>query len=63
MSMKKGMRKILEFLHDQDGQGLTEYGFILILISIVSVGILTTLGQDLNRLFLQVVPFPGASGS
>jgi len=31
------------------------------LISIVSVGVLTTLGQDLSALFERVIPFAGGS--
>jgi len=61
MWVKKGMRRILEFIHNQDAQSLTEYGLILILISIVSVGVLTTLGQDLSALFERVIPFAGGS--
>lgn len=59
--VKKGIQTILEFFRDQDAQGLTEYGLILILVSIVSVGILTTLGQDLNSLFEQVIPLAAGS--
>ena len=54
------LQTIGEFLQDQDGQGLTEYGLILILISIVSLGILITLGQDISNLFGQVIPFAGS---
>lgn len=59
--VRKGIKKILEFIRDQDAQGLTEYGLILLLVSIVSVGILTTLGQDLNSLFQQVIPLGAGS--
>jgi len=59
--VRKGIRKILEFFRGQDAQGLTEYGLILLLVSIVSVGILTTLGQDLDSLFQQVIPFAAGS--
>ncbi|MBI3952064.1 MAG: Flp family type IVb pilin [Acidobacteria bacterium] len=60
MWVKKTIEKIVAFWQSQDGQGLTEYGLILITISIVSVGILTTLGQDLNSLFVQVIPLAGS---
>jgi pilus assembly protein Flp/PilA len=60
MWVKKHVRRIRQFLHDQDAQGLTEYGLILILISIVSLGILTTLGQDISSLFQQAIPFAGS---
>jgi Flp pilus assembly pilin Flp len=54
------LQSIGEFLQAQDGQGLTEYGLILILISIVSLGVLITLGQDISNLFGQVIPFAGS---
>jgi len=54
--MRKWFKGIQEFLLDKDGQGLTEYGLILILVSIVSLAVLTTLGQDIKSLLEQVIP-------
>jgi len=41
-------------LHQEGGQGLVEYGLILILVAIVVVIILTLLGTQLSQLFSQV---------
>lgn len=57
--VSKQIQKLLKFFRDQDAQGLTEYGLILILVSIVSVGVLTTLGKDIHVLFQKVIPLGG----
>lgn len=59
--MRKWLRRIQKFLLDKDGQGLTEYAFILILVSIVSVAILTTLGGDIKTLLDMVIPLGSGS--
>ncbi len=38
----------------QEGQGMTEYGLILVLIAVVVVLVLSTLGQHLNGTFSNV---------
>ena len=38
----------------QTGQGLVEYALILVLISIVSIAIMTTLGNQVSSVFSQV---------
>jgi len=35
----------------QTGQGLVEYALILVLISVVSIAIMTTLGQGVSSVF------------
>lgn len=45
----------LSFLTDENGQGMVEYGLILGLIALVTVGVLTTLGNDLYGLFFNKV--------
>ncbi len=35
----------------QTGQGLVEYALILVLISVVSIAIMTTLGQTVSSVF------------
>lgn len=46
------MRKILTKMHDEEGQGLIEYGLILVLISIVCVIALTAIGNSVNSVFV-----------
>jgi len=43
------------FLSREEGQGLVEYGLILILVAIVVVGVLTLLGPQIGNVFSRVV--------
>lgn len=47
--------EMLKMLHvvwkNQKGQGMVEYGLILALISVVVIGVLTTMGGNLQSLF------------
>jgi pilus assembly protein Flp/PilA len=38
----------------EEGQALVEYGLLLALIAVVSIGILTTLGQSVSRIFSNI---------
>jgi pilus assembly protein Flp/PilA len=38
----------------EDGQGMTEYALILVLIAVVVVLILTTVGKQVNKVFSNV---------
>ncbi len=42
------------FLTNEDGQGLVEYAFILLLVAIVAVAILAVLGPQIGNVFSQV---------
>lgn len=42
------------FLPQEEGQGLTEYGVILVLVAIVIVAILTILGPQVGNMFSRV---------
>ena len=42
------------FLYREEGQGLMEYGLILVLVAIVVVAILTLLGPRVGNLFSQI---------
>ena len=42
------MRTWFASIRDEDGQALVEYALILALVSIASIGILTTLGGDIG---------------
>jgi Flp pilus assembly pilin Flp len=44
-----------ELLKRQEGQTVTEYGLILSLVSIVAIGILTTIGDQVHSLFVSIV--------
>lgn len=48
MSMLHAARLILRA---ERGQGMVEYGLILALISVVVIGVLTTMGGNLNTMF------------
>ncbi|MCR5629262.1 Flp family type IVb pilin [Eubacterium sp.] len=48
------MRKMLDFLKDENGQGMVEYGLIIALIAIVVIAALTILGPKIAALFNQV---------
>ncbi|SKA66145.1 pilus assembly protein Flp/PilA [Eubacterium uniforme] len=41
------MRKMLDFLKDENGQGMVEYGLIIALIAIVVIAALTILGPKI----------------
>lgn len=45
------MRKMLDFLKDENGQGMVEYGLIIALIAIVVIAALLILGPKIATLF------------
>lgn len=45
----------MRYMHNQSGQGLTEYALILVLVAVVVVGILTILGPQIGDIFSQLV--------
>lgn len=44
-------RYVLGRCRNESGQGMVEYGLILALISVVVIGVLTTMGGNLNTMF------------
>ena len=48
------MRKMLDFLKDENGQGMVEYGLIIALIAIVVIAALTILGPKIADMFNNV---------
>ena len=48
------MRKMLDFLKDENGQGMVEYGLIIALIAVVVIAALTILGPKIADLFNKV---------
>jgi len=43
-----------DVLRKEDGQGLTEYALILVLVAIVAIAVLTTLGGKLTSVISKV---------
>ena len=43
------MKNIYHFLKDESGQGLVEYGLIIALIVVASIGALTTVGITIRK--------------
>ena len=45
--------KVLALRDREEGQALVEYALLLALIAVVSIGILTTLGNNVSSIFSQ----------
>jgi len=45
---------VLALRDREEGQALVEYALLLSLIAVVSIGILTALGQNVSKIFSQV---------
>jgi pilus assembly protein Flp/PilA len=45
------MQFIKNFLREDDGQGMVEYGIILGLVSVGAILVLTTMGTDISAVF------------
>ena len=45
---------VTRFAKDESGATAIEYGLIAALISVVIIGVLTTLGENLNTKFTQI---------
>ncbi|MCR4397390.1 MAG: Flp family type IVb pilin [Firmicutes bacterium] len=46
--------RLVRFFEDERGQGMVEYGLILVLVSIVVIGVLGSVGGNLNTLFARI---------
>ena len=53
--MSSFMRKLMQPLKRQEGQGMVEYALILVLVSIVVIVILLTMGNQIKNVFSNVV--------
>ncbi len=42
------------FIHEEEGQGMAEYGLILALVAIVVIGALTVMGEQIRNKFNEV---------
>ena len=53
------------FLHRENGQGLLEYGLVLVLVAIVIAAVLILLGPQIGNLFSRIIvcvpPTPACS--
>lgn len=49
------------YLPNEEGQGLAEYGLIIVLIAIIVVSILSLLGDQFREVYSQIVS--GVSGA
>jgi pilus assembly protein Flp/PilA len=45
---------VRSFLSREEGQGLVEYGLILMLVAIVIIGVVTILGNRVSQMFSSV---------
>jgi len=52
--MKSLMKKVTEFVKNEEGQGLVEYALILALIAIVVIAALTILGTKVKNTYTNV---------
>jgi len=50
----KGDLKMNEFIRNEEGQGMVEYGLILALVAVVVIAALTTLGTKVGGIFESV---------
>lgn len=48
------MKKLINFIKDEDGQGMVEYGLIIGLIAVVVVVAIVALGPKIRDLFLNI---------
>jgi pilus assembly protein Flp/PilA len=55
---KERRAQVLDFLkrfrREEDGQAMVEYALILALVSVVAIGILTTIGSNVVTIFTSV---------
>jgi pilus assembly protein Flp/PilA len=49
------IRKIMNFIKEEEGAGLAEYAILLLLIALVSIAILTTMGTTIAGAFQRMV--------
>jgi len=49
------MKKFLAKMRNEEGQALVEYGLLVALIAVVTIGAVTTLGGQINAAFGAIV--------
>jgi pilus assembly protein Flp/PilA len=48
------MQFIQNFIREDDGQGMVEYGIILGLVSVLAIGALTLMGGDISGIYTNI---------
>jgi pilus assembly protein Flp/PilA len=56
------MNLMMNVLKEEEGQALTEYGLILGLIAVVTVGALTMMGTNVNKMLSSIANTLSATG-
>ncbi len=46
---------IMLFLSTEEGQGIVEYGLVLILVAVVIIAVLTLLGPQIGNIFSRII--------
>ena len=55
MQWMRAMDHLRSLRDREEGQGLVEYSLILALISVVAIGLLTTIGEDIKAVLGEIV--------
>ncbi|MCX6032334.1 MAG: Flp family type IVb pilin [Chloroflexi bacterium] len=53
--------RLMNWLNEQEGQGMAEYGLIIALVAIVVIVALTALGTNLTKIFTSIGTAVGGS--
>ena len=48
------IKKVMNFIKEEEGAGLAEYALLLVLIAVVCIGTLTLLGQGISGVFTEI---------
>jgi pilus assembly protein Flp/PilA len=59
-SFRSLIQTLGERLRDEEGQGMVEYGLILVLIAVVVIVVLVLIGNQVNNLFCNISTGLGA---
>jgi pilus assembly protein Flp/PilA len=59
--MRDVINEIAARRDSEDGQAMVEYGLILALVSVVAIGILATVGTDVQAVFQSIATSLGAA--
>jgi pilus assembly protein Flp/PilA len=54
MKLQTAIRRLVDFLHRDEGQGMVEYALILVLIAVVVIVVLIVLGNQVQNVFCNI---------